>query len=239
MKVVVFDYSARFGHFLRAEANRNALSYPVPPRTVLLGVLGAVLGLSKDEPQEVLAGAQVALSGPVPQQHWHKANLRKDPPSQLPPVIKAKDKGSSSAQRNTIIPQQWLWKPRYRVWASLPEKHHAEFASRLRERRWYFSPCMGLSEMMADLSNVREKEAESLPQGLHQVRSVLRYDAGSVETSIACSDGLAIQTLRMPRTVTSDRIFSHATYLLEHDAKPIPFETAEAWIAGEEVILFL
>jgi CRISPR-associated protein Cas5h len=239
MKVVAFDYSARFGHFLRAEANANALSYPVPPRTVLLGLFGAVLGLTKDEPQKVLAEAQVAVSGPVPQQHWHQANLRKDPPAPLPFVVKAQDKGSSSEQRNTILPQQWLWKPRYRVWATLPGKYHADLAARLRERRWYFSPCMGLSEMMADLTDVQEVEVKPLPQGLHRIRSVLRHDAGRVETSTACAEGLALQTLRMPRTVTPDRVFSHATYLLERDARPIPVETAEAWAVEEDVVMFL
>ena len=48
MELINFRLSGRFAHFLRAEASASALSYPVPPRTVILGILGAVLGLSKD-----------------------------------------------------------------------------------------------------------------------------------------------------------------------------------------------
>src|SRR5918995_594562 len=59
---VVFEYAGRFGHFLRAEASVSALSYPVPPRTVLLGVIGAVLGLEKDTPQVELAEALISVS---------------------------------------------------------------------------------------------------------------------------------------------------------------------------------
>ena len=81
---VVFEYAGRFGHFLRAEASVSALSYPVPPRTALLGMIGAVLGLEKDTPQVELKDALIAVSGPVPATHWHRVKFRKDPPAALP-----------------------------------------------------------------------------------------------------------------------------------------------------------
>ena len=54
MKIVHFELSGRFGHFLRAEANRDMPSYPIPPRTAVLGLIGAILGLTKDSPQILL-----------------------------------------------------------------------------------------------------------------------------------------------------------------------------------------
>src|SRR5215471_15197821 len=79
MRLVRFRYHGRVGHFLRAEMNASALSYPVPPRTVLLGLLGNILGLRKDEAPAVLGEAQVAV-GPgspfPPRRHYHKANIR-------------------------------------------------------------------------------------------------------------------------------------------------------------------
>ena len=47
MRVVRFRYQGRVGHFLRAEMNASALSYPVPPRTALLGLVGNILGLGQ------------------------------------------------------------------------------------------------------------------------------------------------------------------------------------------------
>src|SRR5947208_13581246 len=96
MIVVSFRYSAKVGHFLRAEANANGVTYPVPPRTALLGMVGAVLGLEKDTPQELLSEARLAVGGALPRRFWHKTNVRKDPPAPLPPRVKATDKGSSS-----------------------------------------------------------------------------------------------------------------------------------------------
>ena len=79
MKAIHFNLSGRFAHFLKAEAGVNALSYPIPTRTILLGMIGAVLGLEKDTPQVILEPAYFAIQGKMPQRHWHRAKLRKDP----------------------------------------------------------------------------------------------------------------------------------------------------------------
>jgi CRISPR-associated protein Cas5h len=239
MNVVAFTYSAKFGHFLRAEANANGVTYPVPPRTVLLGLIGAVLGLEKDSPQQLLAESRLAVGGELPKRFWHKTNVRKDPPAPLPFRVKATDKGSSSEQRNFRFPQEWLWKPRFRVWAGLPESHHAEFSARLREKRWHFGPCMGLSEMLADLSDLAEGSADRLPPGVHRVQSVAPQDVARVDTAAACAEQLTLQALRMPVAASSDRVFEHRAYWLEHHGRPFPAETSEAWKFGSEVLVFL
>jgi CRISPR-associated protein Cas5h len=243
MRVVAFTYSAKFGHFLRAEANANGVTYPVPPRTALLGLAGAVLGLEKDSPQALLAQARLAVApargAGLPRRFWHKANVRKDPPAPLPSRVKSTDKGTSSAQRNFRFPQEWLWRPRFRVWTALDEAHHAEFADRLRERRWHFGPCMGLSEMLADLSEVSEHVAERLPAGVHRVQTVAPQDAVRVDTAAACDDRLTLHALRMPASATADRVFAHRAYWVEVNGRPFPAETADAYQCGSDVVMFL
>jgi CRISPR-associated protein Cas5h len=239
MNVVAFTYSAKFGHFLRAEANANGVSYPVPPRTALLGLIGAVLGLEKDSPQQVLAEAYLAVGGPLPRRFWHKTNVRKDPPAPLPFRVKATDKGSSSEQRNFRFPQEWLWHPRFRVWAALPDPYHANLAARLQERRWHFGPCMGLSEMLADLTDVQALAAERLPAGVQRVQTVAPQDAVQVDTPAACTDQLALHALQMPVSATADRVFTQRGYWAEVQGRPFPAQTAEAWRCGADVVVFL
>lgn len=241
MDVVAFTYSARFGHFLRAEANANGVTYPVPPRTALLGVIGAILGLEKDTPQTVLSEAKVAVSGELPRRFWHKTNVRKDPPAPLPFQVKAKDKGTAKEQRNFRFPQEWLWKPRYRVWAALPDGNHANFVARLRDRRWHFGPCMGLSEMLADLTDIVEGTASALPPGRHAVQTVAPFEDVKVVTASAQVEGEAVtlQALRMPVSATADRVFSHRAYWAEIHGRPFPAETSRAWKCGPDVLVFL
>jgi CRISPR-associated protein Cas5h len=240
MNVVSFAYSARFGHFLRAEANANGVTYPVPPRTALLGLLGAVLGLEKDAPQQLLDGAHLAVGGELPKRFWHKTNVRKVPPAPLPFQVKATATGTSgAAEKNFRFPQEWLWRPCFRVWAALPESHHANLAARLREQRWHFGPCMGLSEMLANLSDSEEAVAERLPPGVHRVRTVAPQNAVRVETAVASGEQLTLQALRMPVSVTPDRVFTQRAYWIEVGGRPFPVETEEAWQCGPDTVVFL
>lgn len=238
---VTFRYEGRFGHFLRAEASVSALSYPIPPRTALLGLIGAVLGMPKDTPQTELGESLISVSGPLPKTHWHRVKFRKDPPAPLPKKVKAGAKGSSTDERATLIKQQWLIDPAYTITACLPEEHHEDLASRLKDRRWHYSPCMGLSEMLADLEFVSEGEAQRLPPGSEVLcSSVARAEAAEPDgrRTLEVSQGgalLAVLPLRMPRSVTEERVFTHEDYLLERSGRPMPLKTDESWrIVTEE-----
>jgi CRISPR-associated protein Cas5h len=241
MRVVRFRYRGKVAHFLRAEANVDGLTYPVPPRTALLGVAGAVLGLGKDEPQEALARAEFAVAGvgPVPLRFWHTTNVRKDPPAPLPLRVSRTARGTDSEQRNMRFAQEWLWKPDFRVWAALPGEYHAAFLGRLAERRWHFTPCLGLAWMFAELDEAEELEAEPLKPGVHKVATVAPQEAGSVAMQQAFAGRLTLQSLRMACAVTAGRAFSHRAYWLEIGGRPFPFETSKAFQCGEAAVVWL
>lgn len=230
--VLVFRYKGRFAHFLKGEASASALSYPLPPRTVLLGMMGAVLGLDKDQPQELLASSQVAVSGGLPRTHWHRAKLRKDLPSPLELSIKAGAKGSSRPETPTLIYQEWLINPDYLVYAVLPEPYHQELTERIRERRWHYPPSLGLSEMSAELEF--EALAEGLPLGKDQqidCVSLARQDLVTLDGlgALQTKGGLEVSVLRMPRSVSNDRVFNHANYLFERAGRLMPLKSDHAW----------
>lgn len=241
IKLVSFRLMGRLGHFLRAESGTSALSYPVPPKTVILGIVGAVLGLDKDEPQLVLEPMQAAVAGRCPVTHWHKAKLRKDPPELLPGMVRktqALEKGTKP-ERTALLNQEWLVNPDYRVWVNLPEPYQSEFEQRIRERSWHFQPCLGLSEMMADLEYMESIEAEKLPEDSYEVSSVINQGQAQLDITSLYDRLLAVQLIRMPKAVTADRVFTHASYLMEKEGHPMPVLTAYAYRAGNEVVMFL
>jgi CRISPR-associated protein Cas5h len=239
MQITVFEYHAKFGHFLRAEANASAPSYPVPPRTALLGLTGAVLGLEKDAAPVVLAEGQFALAGRIPATHWHKAKLRKDPPAPLPWTVKAGQKGSDTPEKATLIRQEWLFQPRFTIYAALPESFMNAFDERLRYRRWHFSPCMGLSEMLADLNWLGMFTAQLLPEGAHRINSMVPAAHSQLDSAVIFQERIAVRQLRLPREVTPDRVFRHAAYFVERDGNPIPARTNAAWKVEDKIIAFL
>jgi CRISPR-associated protein Cas5h len=241
MKLVSFKLNGRFGHFLRAEGGASALSYPIPPRTAILGILGAILGLPKDQPQVSLEPASIALTGKLPQTHWHKAKLRKDPPEVLPRTIKKTQKSEKTTkpEKATLISQEWLLNPEYTVWVAVPEPYMNELEHRLKERRCHFQPSLGLSEMLAEVEYLKTAQAVPLPEGRHLIRSVFPQTDAELDWNRIFETELVIHNLRMPRLVTPDRIFTHASFFIERDGRPVPVKTARAFQTPDEVVLFL
>lgn len=48
MKVLIFDLIGKFGHFRKYYSNSSALSFGIPPRTTLCGLIAAILGWERD-----------------------------------------------------------------------------------------------------------------------------------------------------------------------------------------------
>lgn len=244
MRLVSFRFEGRFGHFLRAEGGVSAPSYPVPPRTAVLGMIGAVLGLQKDQAQSVLEPAHIAVAGRLPQTHWHTAKFRQDSDSveRLPVSIDTKQRGGKpkTIHLPKIISQEWLFNPSYLIWCALPGAYHDSFASRLRGRRWYFQPCLGISEMPADLSYLGSMQAHVVVEGVYFTRCVFSEEQAVLDMEKVFEAELVLHSLRMPRRVSPDRVFSHAGYYLEREGRPVPVRTKDAVRTEEgEVLLFL
>ena len=236
---IIFKYTGKYGHFLRAEANASAPSYPFPPRTSLLGLLGALMGFEKDTCQVKLEKANIAVSGESPLTHWHTANLRKDPPGMLTFQVTKNVQGSSKNQRNTQIIQEWLIRPEYNVYAQIPEPFHSDLCCRIKNRKWHFSPCLGLSEMSADLTFVNTSTVEPLPMGKYHVKTLIRRDQVYLNIEDLLEKNIAAKSIRMPRALTSDRRFSHATYLYPVGGNTLSIETEHAVKAGEHILQWL
>ncbi len=241
MKLICFRLSGRFGHFLRAEAAVSALTYPVPPRTAILGIIGAVLGIGKDQPQKLLEPAFIALQGKLPETFWHKTKLRKDPPNPLPLRVTKNQKADKSTkpEKASLIWQEWLFNPCYTVWAGIPQPYQDDLEIRLIEKRWYFQPCLGLSEMLAELEYLSTDKVSPLPEAVYHVSSVVSQDKCTLDMNKVFSDDLVIHQLRMPRAVSPGRVFYHASYFMERDGKPIPVKTDCAFQYKNDVLVFL
>ncbi|MFO1429527.1 MAG: CRISPR-associated protein Cas5 [Candidatus Competibacteraceae bacterium] len=238
MEALSFRWHAKYGHFLRAEANVNALSYPVPPRTSVLGLVAAILGLEKDALANELGDAQVAVAilGAVPQRFWHRIKLRKDPPVPLPWEVTKNQKGTDAPEKAALILQEWLLNPDFLVHIALPEQSERfdELVSRVWERRWHFSPCMGLSEFLCDVEFVSCQTVMPLPEGRYEIQGTCLESQARLLTG----DKIGVHLLRMPHHVSADRVFTHAGYYLEHQGKPFPVQTGSAWRVGNQVVLF-
>lgn len=62
MKIISFDLSGKFAHFRKYFSNSTALSYTIPPRTVITGILAAVMGYEKDSYYDALSRKNLKIA---------------------------------------------------------------------------------------------------------------------------------------------------------------------------------
>jgi len=53
MKLLIFDWKGRMGHFRKLDTNSSSLTYSFPSRTTIAGMIAGVLGYEKDSYYEL------------------------------------------------------------------------------------------------------------------------------------------------------------------------------------------
>lgn len=241
LPVVHFVLKGRFGHFLHAEANKSLKSYPFPPRTALLGLIGAILGLGKDKPQTMLESSKIAISGSIPESFWIKNKFQQTLPAPLQLKITKTSKGTCSDQKpSKILWQEWLFNPLWEIWVSLPETFHYEFSKRIEDGCYYFSPCLGITEHIAEINFIDKDFAEKQAFGEYDTATIFSEDNALINMTkvIECAQ-LAVNSLKMPCTLSEDRIFQYKKYFFEKNSKQIPVSTANSYNYKGKNIIFM
>jgi len=80
MEIISIDISGKFAHFRKFYANNTALSYFIPPRTTIMGMLAALLGMEKDSYYQAMASDKIRLGIRILcplKKSFHRLNLLK------------------------------------------------------------------------------------------------------------------------------------------------------------------
>lgn len=163
-----FDVTADFAHFRKVGNNSAKPSYRVPPRTTVAGLLAGIMGMPRDSYYDLFSPSSSALAV-VPKRLPHTytmgittVNTKADDAIQYLPEEKHYTKSAEmltpksyvkyDRQRDTY---EMLVDPVYRVYVALADDEiHEELRERLENRRYHYSPALGLSECIADIRNV-------------------------------------------------------------------------------------
>lgn len=156
MRVHSFDLEGKQAHFRKYYANNTALSFTLPPRTTLMGIVGAVLGRARDSyywefgPEQVRFG--VGLLSPV-KKTFHRLNLLK--------ILGDSDfrgrQGRIQTPFELVVPLD----PRqgkivYRIYVTSNNNLLMdELGAFLENRRSFFNPSLGLANFNASLKRPR------------------------------------------------------------------------------------
>lgn len=222
---VRFDVASDLAHFRRPYAITTALTFPIPPRTALCGLVGALLGLPKNDGLVYLDDTQAVfgfqLLAPLRTGHISLNLLdTKNNPSFRP----------KAQNPHTIMRYEIIREPRYRIWFS-----HQDLGPRLRdmllEDNAHFTPSLGLAWMLCWFNNAPAwVEAEQIGETEQGVPPVTLVRANDIKGDIAWDDQSIYQRIRMPAEMQPDRcVTRYQEYILETTGQPVQAKLNTCW----------
>ncbi|MBI4454798.1 MAG: type I-B CRISPR-associated protein Cas5 [Acidobacteria bacterium] len=216
----IFDVASDMAHFRRQYAITTALTYVLPPRTALCGLIGAVLGLPKNDSlssfqdREAVFGIQIVE--PIRTGHV-SINLLDTKGS---PDFRPKAVNPHTTMRYEIVSS-----PRYRIMFS-HAKLAQQLATSLQRGESRYTPCLGLAWMVAWFPDACRTVDVELIEGDNEVRSfVSPVRADDLVADVQWNADSVYQRLRMPAEMQPDRLVTrYEQYIIDTTGHPI--ETA-------------
>ncbi|UXM84650.1 type I-B CRISPR-associated protein Cas5b [Methanococcus aeolicus] len=157
MKMIVFDIWGDYGHFKKIYTTTSPLSYDFPPKTSIYGILGAFLGLDKEDYLKHINKNTVKIALRI-KNPIQKTNIALN----LIDTKKGRVKGPGFNLINgrTQIRFEMLKNPKYRLYVHLTDKLHSELKKLLEKHKTVYTISLGLSELIANFEYIGEFEVE-------------------------------------------------------------------------------
>lgn len=168
MKVLVFDVWGEFGHFRKHYTTTSPLTYSIPPRTAIAGMIGALEGFGKDEYLQHFskenANIAVKISSPIKKTRIAENLID----TKIAPMM-------SRIKTRTQIRFEVLKDVKYRIYFShSSEEVYNKLYSMLKEHKSVYTLCLGLSEHIANYEFIGEMEAvNELSDSEREIHSVI------------------------------------------------------------------
>lgn len=153
-KYLVFDISASYGHFKKPYTTTSPLTYSIPTRTAVAGIIAAMLGFGKDEYHKYFTKDQaqigIGIKSPV-----KKVRISEN-------LINTK-KSMTKIYERTQIKIEFLKDACYRIYFSHKDDQiYNRLKSLLEDHSTFYTISMGLSENLANYTYTGEFEGREV-----------------------------------------------------------------------------
>jgi len=212
--VLAFDLWGDYGHYRKIYTTTSPLTYSIPPRTALVGLLGAIMGFGKDEYLCYLSKSNARIAVRV------LNKIRKITVAENLIDTKAAGRMMNRIRNRTQIKMELLKEPKYRVYVSLDNETHQEnLYDKLRRHQSIYTPCLGLSEHIANFRYVDRYEAEEMENVSTEVVTAIPRP---LILEMMFEEGKEYIEETMPVEMSPDRVVREYTpIVVEQSGKPI------------------
>ncbi|MBC8235896.1 type I-B CRISPR-associated protein Cas5 [bacterium] len=251
-KILCFDIWGNYAHFRTFYTTSSPLSFAIPPRTAVAGLLGAILGFADEyteifAPDKSMIGLEVAA--PIKKVRMGEKIINTKGNYWIP-VKKGKHEPRSPIRR------EFVKDPKYRIYV-----HHKspEIMDKLQNmliaHKTVFTPYLGISECIAsfefkgalEAQNLQSEQKSPLPpfnqggNGWIPIRTVIPSELLFSNEAIEFEAGKQYRKERMPIYMNRDRVVQkYDDVIFENKGQEIKANVKNCWRTekGGNLILF-
>lgn len=229
-KVLIFDVWGDYAHFRRFYTTTSPLTFPIPPRTALCGLIGAIIGLEKENNEylkyftidKAFIGLKIDEGHPL-----KKVMIAEN----LIHTKNAKGPGMNLITERTQINFEFLKDPKYRIYFyHTDEIYHTDettvyqqLKENLISHKSVYTPCLGLSENIANFEFIGEFKAKSeITDEYVQINSVLPMEKIVEKEGINFNFEGEYFSIRVPIELNLERVVTkYSDIFFERTGRPV------------------
>ncbi|MBA7544940.1 hypothetical protein ES705_37302 [subsurface metagenome] len=232
-KILVFDIWGDYAHFRRFYTTTSPLSFPIPPRTALCGLIGAIIGLEKENNDYLnyfptdSASIGLKLVNPI-----KKAVITEN----LIDTKTAKGPGLNLISNRTQIRFEFLKDQKYEIYFRCPNEEdiiYQRLKRNLTQCKTVYTPCLGLSENIANFKFIGEFEINILPPkgGYIPISTVIPSQKVSKKGGIMFEIEGEYFSVRMPVELNTQRVVTkYRDIIFDRSGRPIKAKLVELYV---------
>lgn len=239
-RTLIFDVWGDWAHFRKYYTTSSPLTFSLMPPTAAMGIIGAILGLSKEENSylrtlnEARTWIGIGVVNPI-----KKVRMGIN-------LINTKDNYWVPKQRpagaRTQIRTEFLRDARFRLFVSMEHPDlYMELVERIREHRTHYTISLGLSELLANFSFVDEIEVEKKPSGGKAIDLDSAVPVRLVrENGLRIAEGRHYRKERLPIVMDEERVVTaYEECLFDMQGNHVTADVHYYWEGGSYRFFFL
>lgn len=233
MKCLVFEIKSDYGHFRKFYTTSSPLTFSIPPRTTVAGMISAIIGLDKEEYLKYFskndAKIAIQITSPV-----NKIRLSYN-------LINTKTANMCSQIKDrTQVTFELLKNPSFKIYFSHNNNEiYNKLKSFLEQKKTYYTLSMGLSEYIAEFEFIKEIEV-SKTSNLSEFIDIDTAINFNEEVEVEFEDNKEYFKDTIPNEMNINReVTEYTKILFERNGLPIKCKCDYYLGSGDEKIVFL
>jgi len=201
MSIIAFKLTGDYAHFSHPATIYSSLTYPIPPKTAIMGFLGAVIG-----EEEYYKLSAIKYSIKINREIVKKSFVFNGIKFALSSNMHIKD-GYQDASEKKQFYRELICSPSYTVYvdlSALDSAYQERITTYLREHKTAFTPYLGINFCLADFEWIEIESIQKITDEITQIDTFTLKEDFEFEIE---NYGVKLTTANMACDVEKDRIF--------------------------------